>query len=73
MSIKLSAYKKCDKSHRLVLQGCADFLPLCSVNDMELTKVLLLFHFSDVCMIGDDIRDDVLGAQNAGFQVNFTE
>ena len=26
-------------------------------------------YFSDVCMIGDDVRDDVLGAQNAGFQV----
>lgn len=23
----------------------------------------------DVCMIGDDIRDDIMGAQEAGFQV----
>ena len=32
-------------------------------------KLFCIFHFSDVCMIGDDVRDDVLGAQNAGFQV----
>ena len=24
---------------------------------------------SDVCMVGDDIRDDVIGAQKAGFMV----
>ena len=29
-----------------------------------------IFVFSDVLMVGDDIRDDVLGAQDAGFQVN---
>ena len=27
-------------------------------------------YFSEVLMIGDDIRDDVIGAQDAGFQVN---
>ena len=26
--------------------------------------------FSDVCMIGDDVRDDILGAQNVGFTVS---
>ena len=27
--------------------------------------------FIEVLMVGDDIRDDVLGAQDAGFQVSF--
>ena len=28
-----------------------------------------LINISEVLMVGDDIRDDVLGAQDAGFQV----
>ena len=31
---------------------------------------ILFCIFSDVCMIGDDVRDDILGAQNVGFTVS---
>lgn len=30
----------------------------------------IILCFSDVCMIGDDVRDDILGAQNVGFTVS---
>ena len=31
--------------------------------------MIRLHFYLDVVMVGDDIRDDVLGAQAAGFQV----
>ena len=35
-----------------------------------LISIFLFVFFLDVCMVGDDVRDDVLGAQNVGFAVS---
>ena len=35
----------------------------------RIETIILKYPISEVLMVGDDIRDDVLGAQDAGFQV----